>query len=349
MNNPLKYSNCWEDAELLGNALHIDESSDVLSVASAGDNSLYLLKFSPKTMTCIDLNEVQLFVTELKAQSIKYLNYIDFLKFLGFEQANNRIELYMKLKPFLSPNCTDYFNNNLKIIQLGIINQGKFEKYFQKFATLLLPLIHTKKDVEALFKEKTNTAQEIYYYQKWNNTRWKLLFKLFFSKWVMGKFGREPEKLKHVKGKVSELIYQKAEKHLTSTTCQHNYILEYALKGSFINEKPPFATEDCFNQIKTWLIKNDITYLKSSLDESLKTHTTYNRFNLSNIFEYMSEIDFLKNMKAIEHASATNSRICYWNLMVPRKLKDSTIFTEETNFGSDKGFFYQEFITYSKI
>lgn len=351
MNNPLKYSNCWEDADLLAHALKVDPTSHILSIASAGDNSLYLLKDNPASLTCVDLNEIQLYTTELKAAAIQHLDYAAFLEFLGFKKANNRLEIFNQIKVHLSDPSLAFFSSNSELIELGIIHQGKFEQYFQKFAHMVLPLIHNKKEISELFREKSAHEQKEYYDKVWNNLRWRFLFKLFFSKWVMGKFGREPEKLQHVEERVSAYIYEKAQNHLSSIHCQHNYILHYTLLGHFGDELPPFAKVAHFNKIKHWLQNNSIIYKLNTLEDCLKDTSApkYNSFNLSNIFEYMPAEVFEANMQSIYKASEKGSRLAYWNLMVVRQLQKSTQFEVMPPTEEDKGFFYRAFISLGTV
>ena len=60
------YSQCWEDPELRAEALTVTAADDVLSIASAGDNSLALLPDGPRSVTAIDSNPEQLHLLELK-------------------------------------------------------------------------------------------------------------------------------------------------------------------------------------------------------------------------------------------------------------------------------------------
>ena len=62
----IRYAQVWEDAEILIEALDIKPTDNVLSIASAGENALSLLIKNPKNVYAIDLNENQIFCTELK-------------------------------------------------------------------------------------------------------------------------------------------------------------------------------------------------------------------------------------------------------------------------------------------
>jgi len=348
MNNPLKYSNVWEDATLLSKALQIDGNSKVMSIASAGDNSLFLLKDQPKAMCCIDLNSVQLYVTELKAQAIRQLNHNEFLQLLGFKNFTKRQLIFNKISSNLSLAAQAYFKGNLHLIKNGIIHQGKFEQYFQTFVKRVLPFIHTQKKVSTLLAKKTIDDQTTFYNKKWNTWRWKVMFHIFFSKKLMGSLGREPEKLKEVEGDVGQTIFKQAELHLKSTQAQHNYMLQYCLTGSFGNLLPPYAEQQNFMAIKKWLQQNEITYQLSDLQQATQKYQNFNRFNLSNIFEYMNKEAFAENTKTLYQNSATNSRLAYWNLMVDRKMDEVSNFKYQTVENTDKGFFYKRFLNYQK-
>ncbi|MCB9262926.1 MAG: DUF3419 family protein [Flavobacteriales bacterium] len=347
MNNPLKYSNCWEDAFLLGNHLNVHAESRVMSVASGGDNSLYLLQYAPAEMLCIDLNEIQLFVTQFKESAIRMLEYSDFLALLGFVEHPNRQALYQKIKPDLPQKAQDFFESHFYLIDNKIIHQGKFEHYFQLFSGRILPLIHNSKKVAQLFKNKSEQEQNDFYKNLWDTWRWRLLFKIFFSRFVMGKWGREPEKLKHVKGTVGNKIYQMAGRHLADRHCQHNYILTYCLTGNFGNNLPPYARPEIFEKTKNWLSENRIKYSLCSLQEAVANYPNYTRFNLSNIFEYMTDDEFNQNIQTLTKHSASGSIICYWNLMVERIISH-TEWKEKEHLGNDLGFFYQKFNVFEK-
>ncbi len=348
MNNPLKYSNVWEDGGLLSKALQIDQYSKVLSIASAGDNSLLLLKDQPKEMVCVDLNEIQIFVSALKEQAIRHLGYEDCLRLLGFEACSSRWAWYQKIHPFLSEATQAYFTKNKILIEQGIIHQGKFENYFKIFAKWVLPFIHSKKTIAQLFAEKTEAEQKAFYQNNWNTRRWRLLFNLFFSRTTMGKLGREPEKLKEVKGNVGQLIFEQTEQHLQSKAAQTNAMLHYCLTASFGKFLPPYMQKTNFDHIKQWLQTKEITYFRGDLQQALQRFNNFNRFNLSNIFEYMSEPVFEKQTDIVYQQSAKDAIIAYWNLMVSRKMEDISQFVKQSKPLLDLGFFYSNFLTYSK-
>ena len=80
----IKYSQCWEDTDVLVSALILEDDDVVLSITSGGDNSLALSGFTKKRLISIDMNIHQNYLLELKLLSIKELEYDEVIKFLEF-------------------------------------------------------------------------------------------------------------------------------------------------------------------------------------------------------------------------------------------------------------------------
>ena len=202
------------------------------------------------------------------------------------------------------------------------------------------------------FYKKTEKEQEIFFEKKWNSWRWRMLFRIFFSKYVMGKFGRDPKFLKQVSIPVSTYILNKAKVHLSSTNCQTNFFLEYILNGKFGENLPHYARAENFDVIKSNIDK--LIVFEGFAEDAFKEYHSFNKFNLSNIFEYMDEDLFKATSDNLIENSNKNSRFAYWNLMVERKMSS---ISEELSLQKmeseklqriDKGFFYKGFIIEAK-
>lgn len=164
--NIIRYANCWEDAGLLLQGLQPQAGASILSVASAGDNSFFLLTTNPEKVVAIDISKPQLYLVELKKVAIKYLTYEEVLQFLGFRPDKNRKAKYEHIKIYLGTEAFDFWERNKTLLDEGIIHAGKFEKYFQFFVDKVLPRIHSQKKVEQLLAPKTAIEQELFYTNK---------------------------------------------------------------------------------------------------------------------------------------------------------------------------------------
>jgi len=348
----IRYANCWEDVDVLLEGLNTKPNSKILSIASAGDNSFSLLTTNPEIVVAIDVNEIQLHLTELKKVCFEHLDYHEMLIFLGLKrqaERGQRLQIFYTLRTYLSYEAQAYWQAHLSQIKAGILSQGKFEKYFQTFSQKLLPWIHSEGTIDKLLAPKSAAEQKEFYDSIWNTWRWRGLFKIFFSKYIMGKYGRDPQFLKEVKVPVSEFIFQKAGHHLSSIGAQNNFMLHYQLTGSFGSVLPHYLRPENFELIKANIHKLQLRegYAEMASEE----FGQFDYMNLSNIFEYMDEPLFESTANKLASMLRPNGKMAYWNLMVPRKI--STICPEQVNFQQavsgkltqqDKGFFYQQFI-----
>jgi len=340
----LRYANCWEDADVLLSALNIQATDSVISIASAGDNTFSILSKSPQKVVAVDINEVQLHLTELKKACFLTLSHSEFLAFLGFSKSDKRKEVFEKIKVQLSKEAIIYWSDNFEQIENGIIHQGKFENYFKLFRTKVIPLIHSKKRVNQLLAIKTNDEQLAYYSNKWNTWRWRLLFSFFFSKTMMAKFGRDKSLFNEVEVNVKDFMFNQAQKEVSTTKCQTNYFLNYILKGNFGNTLPHYARLENFENIKQNCHKLELR--KGLIEDVLTENERFDKFNLSNIFEYISDSEFSKLSNSLAKHSHKNAFLLNWSLMVKRNLSEInsnfTVKNTTTLHQQDNGFFYRD-------
>ncbi len=344
MNEKIKYANCWEDADVLLSAARLCKGSNILSIASGGDNSFALLTTAPKTIYAVDMNIAQLHLCELKTAAFSELSYDDLLPFfLGSSQSK---EIFETIKKQLSPACKNYWEANENHIRNGILHSGKFETYFRFFRKSVMPFIHSKKRIEELLNTKTEQAQIDFYNQKWNSARWKFLFRLFFSKFVLGRFGRTKTYLNQVEIPVAEFIYNQAAQHLQSNHCQTNYFLHYIFTGNFKPQLPFYLRKENFELIKQNL--SSLVLKHGTVERFITQENNFSFCNFSNIFEYMNREDFASFNKMLSDNLPQNAVICYWNLMVDRIFSASfpeTFSVNDVQTSTDKGFFYKRFVT----
>ncbi len=340
----IRYANCWEDADLLLDALDVKENGRILSIASAGDNSFAFLAQDGVQVMAVDISAVQIALCEFKKTAIQHLNRNEYLQLIGYAPCDNRKALINRIKENTNDNVKLFIQQNTEILKNGIGYEGKFEKYFVKFRKYILPLVHNKKTIEAFFVLKDEAAQIQFYNRKWNTIIWRWLLKLFFSKLVLGRIGRDPEMLKEVEINVGSYIKERAHEHLQSTASQHNYLLQMMLLGKFTNSVPFYLREANYNKIQSNI--QHITFFKGEIkDAPLLQNKPYNYANLSNIFEYMNTATF-EHMADILNSKLDNgAAIAYWNLMVNRDLAQFNEFSKAELITKkiDNGFFYRNF------
>jgi S-adenosylmethionine-diacylglycerol 3-amino-3-carboxypropyl transferase len=346
----IRYANVWEDADILLEALNIQKEGIYLSIASSGDNALSMLSCNPKKVLAVDLSPAQIACTEIRKTVFKKFPYDKVLSFLGVSDYSNRLSLYNEVKNNLTKETRDFWDMNQHLIAKGIIHSGKFERYFRMFRKWILPLIHGRKKIDTLLQEKDTASQKAFYKQKWNTWRWRLLFKLFFSRFAMGRLGRDPEFFKYVEGDVAQRIMGRAEYALTKLPTYSNPYLRFILKGNFESSLPFYLREDNFEAIKSNI--DTLELRRCSIREALSsTDCLFNGFNLSDIFEYMSNDEYIEELQSVLKHAHQGARIVYWNMLADRlrpeslsdKISPLTELSKEL-FSKDKAFFYKALI-----
>ena len=256
-------------------------------------------------------------------KAIQLLDYNDFIEFIGVRPSDKRRTLYHKIRSFLSKRAKDYWDAHSDLIDLGIIHCGKFEVYFSIFRKYILSLIHTSDTIFKLFQQKDGQEQYSFYHTKWNTRRWRLLYRVFFSKLMLGHLGRHPSYFKYVqKNNIAAELFRRTQFGLTEIKTHTNYFLEYIMTGTYANieQSHPYLRSCNFEFLKNNICK--IQLINDKVERLIKKIPpgTVNKFNLSDIFEYMSFPDYLRTIDKLIQISGVDSRIAFWTLFVPRRI-----------------------------
>lgn len=349
----IRYSNCWEDANVLLKGLNPDRNSKIISIGSAGDNCFSLLTHAPKRVVAVDVSPVQLYLVELKKVAIQNFSREEFLAFAGYRGSNDRLALYERIKFDLSKACLAYWNQHLSDVEKGVVHIGKFEQYFQLFRKEYLLKIHNQSIINELFRSKSQADQRKFHDTVWHTDAWKKMYREFFGKKMMGEAGRDPEFLKYVEGEVSDIILQREMDHISSVPAQSNYFLYYILNNRFDEEYLPHYVKE----INYELVKENLDKLflhNGLLESAFEIYPDNTHFNLSDIFEYMDVELFKQVAKNILDHAEKGAKIAYWNLMIPRSISrhftEVKYLKEESEHLSeiDPGYFYGAFIVDQK-
>ncbi|MBN1308451.1 MAG: DUF3419 family protein [Chitinispirillaceae bacterium] len=352
--NIIRYANCWEDADVLVRALDVGPGASILSIGSAGDNSLSLLTLDPKRIVAVDLNPVQIACVEIRVAAFAELDHPSMLTFLGFDGEGigvsiQRLKWFAAMRERLSERSRAYWDGNRDIIANGVIHAGKFERYFRIFRTRVLPLVHGRSKVSGLLEEKTLEERHIFYKKKWDSLRWRLMFRLFFSRVVMGRAGRDPEFFRYVEGNVAERVMRRATYALTQLPTHDNPYLRCILTGSFGTALPHYARPEHFDTIRSRLDRLE-TLCGTAQEAISPSEGRFDAFNLSDIFEYIDEPVFRECADGLLAGASAGARLAYWNMLVPRRV--STLLPDRVRrldeisdrlHGNDRAFFYQAF------
>jgi S-adenosylmethionine-diacylglycerol 3-amino-3-carboxypropyl transferase len=315
----IRYAQCWEDADVLLNALDIQPGDVCLSIASAGDNTLSMLTREPSRVVAIDLSRAQLACLEIRVAAYRTLTHAELLELIGTRPSPRRAALYQRLRPQLSEESRSVWDAKPRDIAAGIGKAGKFEHYLDLFRRFILPLTENRANRDALFAQKTKAERQEFYRRAWNNPRWRMLCRMFMSRTVMGRLGRDPRFFKYAEGPVAQGILERTEHALTELDPRENPYLHWMVFGAFGEALPHALREENFARIRDRLDR--LEWKRTDLQTYLDTTDLefIDRFNLSDLFEYQSEEETERLMSDIVRLGRRGGRIAYWNMMVPRQ------------------------------
>src|SRR5262245_23235540 len=189
----IRYAQCWEDADILLEALDVQPGDVCLSIASAGDNALALLTRNPSRVIALDLSPAQLHCLELRVAAYKTLTHAELLELIGSRPSTRRLELLDRCRPALGSAAREFWDGQRPAVRGGICSLGKFERYCALFRHRVLPLVHQRRTVLHWLEPRLPGERRRFYDTQWDTWRWRLLFRIFFSRAVMGRLGRDPE------------------------------------------------------------------------------------------------------------------------------------------------------------
>ncbi|MBU0628443.1 MAG: BtaA family protein [Nanoarchaeota archaeon] len=354
--NKILYSLCWEDPELISKSLDISPIDSVLSIASGGENVFAILLMNPGRLVAIDVNPCQIYLLELKMAAVKSLSFDEFTGFLGFARSISRIKYFKRCKAHLSENALKFWEGNLGAIRKGIVHCGKFESYLHKFRKYILSIVLSKRQIKKYLSLGSTREQALFFEREWNNWRWKLLFRIFFSKTVMQLFGRKRDYFKYINNRdIAKHYFERSRNGFTKMPVKKNYFVNYILTGKIpIPFKDhPYLDKANFYKLKGMvgrieLVNSDIYHYLKGLEEG-----SFSKYNLSDVFELASQEEYEDMLNEISRASRRNSLICYWNNLVFRASHPnvkSVISDEKLSgklFKGDRVPFYSRFIVES--
>ena len=352
----IRYAQCWEDADVLVAALAPQPGHTLVSIASAGDNTLALLIGRPARVVAVDLSAAQLACLELRVAAYRALTHEGLLQLVGSRTCNGRRALYARCRNQLSPATCAFWDAHGDDIDRGIGAAGKFERYFATFRRFVLPLVHGRSDVDRLLAGGTREEREAFYAQHWDTARWQWMFRLFFSRAVMGRLGRDPAFFAHVEGGVAARLLTRARHAMTALDPASNPYMHWILKGCHGAALPLALRAEHFDTIRDGLDRLewrqcDVNGALDALDDG-----AVHGCNLSDIFEYMSLDEYRRSLDRLCRALAPGGRLAYWNMLAPRRRPDdmTAVLCPLPDLAArlhheDKAFFYSAFVVEARV
>lgn len=346
----IRYAQLWEDADVLCAALPQEPGKTLVSICSAGDNALAMLTLDPARVVVVDLSPAQIACLHLRIGAYQALSQPEFLELMGSRPSTQRGALLDRSIANLDAETRAFWDERRDdVTAFGAGGVGKFERYFRIFRTKLLPLVHSKKTLDAIFVSRPQAERQVFLDQRFNTWRWRLLLNFFFSRFMMGRMGRDKAFFDHVEGSVAQHVARRIKHAAVDCDPAQNPYLHWIMKGTHGEAVPMPWRAEHYDVIRDRLDRLDIRQgaLEAFIDDGDKA----DGFNLSDIFEYMSPDVFAEVYGQVLSAANAGARLVYWNMMAPRRVPHAfmdkvTTLTpiEDALKAEDKAFFYSDFV-----
>lgn len=295
----LGFSQCWEDADVLLEALQVGGTDTCLSVASAGDNTLALVGAGARRVIAADLSPAQIACLELRVAAYRNLRHREFLELLGQNPSRQRLALYRRCRDDLSARSRRFWDRRQRLILQGIVYSGRFERFLTLLRRFVLPLVHRRKKVERLFQLSTVQERHEFFEREWNTHRWAMLCNVLVGNAARGR-----------KQGLANLLVELPP--------QKNPYLQWLLAGRYVSALPYALRPENFDRIRQNL--DSLEWQCASVEEVISAlpDGVLHCCNLSNIFDYVSPESYKQMLDEIIRVAAPGCRLVYWNFVPER-------------------------------
>lgn len=290
--NRLNYTLANEDTSLELGILK-PRVNHVMSVAGSGARVLPLLAKAPQKLSCVDLVQEQLYLTELRIESLRTFSHEEYLSFWGYPphetSPSQRKALFNRIS--LSGPARNFLSLFLEQIQWRTpLYEGKWEKTIAKLSQINRWV--TRKPGADLFLSQ-NKAQFLNYLStSFPRRRWNLILLLlgnsntFNALLYRGHFPKKNIKTSYYR------FYQSAfDRIFHQGLPQENFLLELLFFGKLKNPSanPIECSEDVFHQAKQSLKNTTVQYLCGDvIRECEVSETPIDFLSLSDVPSYFS-------------------------------------------------------------
>lgn len=318
----LLFAQCWEDPRMDLAALKPGPGQTLVVVTSGGCTALTLALSEPEKVIAVDLNAAQSWLLHLKIAGARALDHAAYLELLGVRPSTRRHELYTRCRAVMPARARAYWDQEGERIETGVLVSGRYERYLAKFRRLLRVLPGEKR-IARLFESRDLDAQRRFYEDEWDTAAWRLFFRVFFSRTVLGCAGLDRAFFTYVEGipDFGAHFLARARHVLTELPIGDNYFLAQICRGRYDERLalPPYLQPANFERLKTAVRRIEVVTEELGTLLGRLPEGSVDGFAYSNVFEWVSPAAFEALLRQTHRASRRGARLCYRNLLVRRK------------------------------
>ena len=288
----------------------------IMCVTASGSRPLSLLLLNPKKVCAVDLNPTQNFLLELKIAAMKAFSHPEYLEFLGISgqaDARRKDQYQRSLKSDLSPQAQNFWDQNLSLIQSGILYCGTWEK-LQK--TLAKPMAFFGLPILDLLDAKDLDDQRQIWQRRGRERLMRFLLKMNSQRWVWKYIFKEPG-INFVPKNfdIFEYLDFRFSHALGQIYLHDSAFFELMWTGRYLRSLPVHLQAQNFELIKQRLDR--IQICTDSVSGCLRNSTeAYDAFSLSDISSYSNSSQHLETWLDVANASNPGAHVLARHFLV---------------------------------
>lgn len=342
----LGYSSCNEDAQSELTALAIKPADTVLCITGSGARVLDLLTQAPTKIIAVDCNRAQQYLLKLKAVAIKLFDYEQFCQFIGLTACTDRRAAYAQCRPLLHSGEQKYWDENIRLIERGVLFQGQWELHFKRNARCTQWLRASKQ--KKLFALNDLSSQASFWEQQWSNRFWRILLKLSTHRVTLRWILRDPGFYAHVPASFN--IYQYIKECFDNAS--KNFLLHRSHFAQLLfwgtwhpDYLPMHLQQQHYSTLKNNI--DSIEYCSMDLLKGLSSlpACSVDKFSLSDFSSYTPTDDYNKIWQLMTLVAKDDAIVCERQFLVKRDVAQTSHIKrnrdlEEQLKSSDQSIFY---------
>lgn len=316
----IRYSQVWEDHEVLTRALVVGPDDDVLSICSAGCNALALLLAGARRVVALDISAAQAALLKLKLAAIEHLDHAGLLELLGVEPGDP-VARYEALRPQLAEPLQAFWDARRSTLAEGVVNAGRLERYFRGFQDEHLSRLVAPDVIQRLVSFDDPAAQGAFFDAAVASPAFREAYVAYFGQENLAQRGRDPAQFRHVtEGDVGTVFFNRLRSLCHRVSIAQSPYMTYFFTGRLPADahRVAYLRRENHARLRSLLprLSVEVTELGAYLDR--QPEGAFSKANLSDIFEYMSDGDAQALMGHLAARMRPGGRLAYWNLLVDR-------------------------------
>jgi S-adenosylmethionine-diacylglycerol 3-amino-3-carboxypropyl transferase len=307
----------WEDPEVDRRALQVTRDDTVLAITSAGCNALNLLLEGPARLVCVDANPAQTALLELKLAAIASLDHRTVSDIFGGFCPARIHEVYRPhLRPMLSPAAKRFWDRHTQIVADNIHRRGKMGTFMRLVRAYLRWVGLGASQIQPFLDIANLCEQRLWYARHIAPRLWSSrALRLLCSRPLMYLAGMHPAQLSRL-GSVED-VFQAArlriEHLLLDVPIWNNYFVSVAATGAFRDRErvPPWLRTEHFAKLKSQIGRVELRTERLEAFLNRTPGPSISKFNLLDIFDWMSRRELDDCFESIARKAAPNARLIY--------------------------------------